>query len=100
READPMSGGPQALLVLEDGTVFRGTGFGAAGERFGEAVFNTGMAGYQEVLTDPSYAGQIVAMTSPHQGNCGVNDDDGESWRAPGAGLVVRGGGARAGPGG
>ena len=80
----------QALLVLEDGTTYRGSAFGAVGERFGEAVFNTGMAGYQEVLTDPSYAGQIVAMTSPHQGNYGVNEDDAESWRVQVSGFVVR----------
>jgi carbamoyl-phosphate synthase small subunit len=82
--------GPAALLALEDGTVFRGAGFGAEGETFGEAVFNTGMAGYQEVLTDPSYAGQIVAMTSPHQGNYGLNDEDPESWRMQVAGFAVR----------
>jgi carbamoyl-phosphate synthase small subunit len=85
-----MTAGPAALLVLEDGTALRGTAFGAVGERFGEAVFNTGMAGYQEVLTDPSYAGQIVTMTSPHQGNYGVNDEDGESWRVQVSGFVVR----------
>ena len=85
-----MVRGPDALLVLEDGTAFRGTGFGADGETFGEAVFNTGMAGYQEVLTDPSYAGQIVTMTSPHQGNYGVNDDDPESIRVQVAGFAVR----------
>ena len=84
-----MTGAP-ALLVLEDGTVFRGTGFGAEGEAFGEAVFNTGMAGYQEVLTDPSYAGQIVVMTSPHQGNYGVNAEDAESDRIHVAGFAVR----------
>ena len=82
--------GPPALLVLEDGSVFHGTGFGAEGEMFGEAVFNTGMAGYQEILTDPSYAGQIVTMTYPHQGNYGVNDEDPESWRVQAAGLCVR----------
>jgi carbamoyl-phosphate synthase small subunit len=82
--------GPPALLVLEDGTVFRGTGFGAEGEAFGEAVFNTGMAGYQEVLTDPSYAGQIVVMTAPHQGNYGVNAEDAESDRIHVAGFAVR----------
>ena len=82
--------GPSALLALEDGTVFRGTSFGAEGESFGEAVFNTGMAGYQEVLTDPSYAGQIVAMTYPHQGNYGLNDEDPESWRLQVAGFAVR----------
>lgn len=81
---------PAALLALEDGTVFRGSAFGAEGETFGEAVFNTGMAGYQEVLTDPSYAGQIVAMTSPQQGNYGVNGEDPESWRLQVAGFVVR----------
>jgi carbamoyl-phosphate synthase small subunit len=82
--------GPQALLALEDGSVFGGRAFGAEGETFGEAVFNTGMAGYQEVLTDPSYAGQIVAMTSPQQGNYGVNGEDPESWRVQVAGFVVR----------
>jgi carbamoyl-phosphate synthase small subunit len=81
---------PVALLALEDGSVFRGHGFGAEGESFGEAVFNTGMAGYQEVLTDPSYAGQIVAMTSPHQGNYGVNRSDPESARVQVSGFVVR----------
>jgi carbamoyl-phosphate synthase small subunit len=82
--------GPEALLALEDGTAFRGTGFGARGEAFGEAVFNTGMAGYQEVLTDPSYARQIVAMTSPHQGNYGMNPQDPESWRIQVSGFAVR----------
>ena len=80
----------EALLVLEDGTAFRGRGFGAEGEAFGEAVFNTAMCGYQEVLTDPSYTGQIVTMTSPHQGNYGVNGDDPESDRVRVAGFVVR----------
>jgi carbamoyl-phosphate synthase small subunit len=79
-----------ALLVLEDGRVFRGAGYGAEGEAFGEMVFNTGMTGYQETLTDPSYARQIVAMTSPHIGNTGVNDDDPESGRIQVAGYVVR----------
>ena len=79
-----------AHLVLEDGSVFWGTAFGAPGESFGEAVFNTGMAGYQEVLTDPSYAGQIVTMTSPHQGNYGVNVEDAESGRVQVAGFAVR----------
>jgi carbamoyl-phosphate synthase small subunit len=82
--------GPQAVLALEDGSVFQGTGFGAQGESFGEAVFNTGMAGYQEVLTDPSYAGQIVTMTYPHQGNYGVNEEDPESWRVQVSGFAVR----------
>jgi len=82
--------GPAALLALEDGSVFRGEAFGAEGETFGEAVFNTGMAGYQEVLTDPSYAGQIVAMTYPHQGNYGMNAADPESARVQVAGFAVR----------
>jgi carbamoyl-phosphate synthase small subunit len=82
--------GPTALLALEDGSVFTGTAFGAEGETFGEAVFNTGMAGYQEVLTDPSYAGQIVAMTAPHQGNYGMNRDDPESTKIQVAGFAVR----------
>lgn len=85
-----MTRGPAALLALEDGTVFRGTGFGAEGESFGEAVFNTAMGGYQEVLTDPSYAGQIVTMTAPHQGNYGITEDDDESWRVQVAGFAVR----------
>ncbi len=79
-----------AILALEDGSVFRGRAFGARGEAFGEAVFNTGMAGYQEVLTDPSYAGQIVVMTAPHQGNYGTNAADPESGRVRVAGFVVR----------
>jgi carbamoyl-phosphate synthase small subunit len=82
--------GRPALLVLEDGTTFRGSTFGADGETFGEMVFNTGMTGYQETLTDPSYARQIVAMTAPHIGNTGVNDIDPESRRIWVAGYVVR----------
>ncbi len=81
---------PPALLVLEDGTVLRGSSFGAEGETFGEMVFNTGMTGYQETLTDPSYARQIVAMTAPHIGNTGVNDEDPESRRIWVGGYVVR----------
>jgi carbamoyl-phosphate synthase small subunit len=77
-------------MALEDGTVLRGTSFGAQGETFGEAVFNTGMAGYQEVLTDPSYAAQIVAMTYPLQGNYGMNGADPESGRIQVAGFAVR----------
>jgi carbamoyl-phosphate synthase small subunit len=80
----------QALLVLEDGTAFRGYGFGAEGEAFGEVVFNTAMCGYQEVLTDPSYTGQIVTMTAPHQGNYGVNGEDAESDGVRVAGFAVR----------
>lgn len=79
-----------AWLVLEDGTAFRGRAVGAEGETFGEAVFNTSMTGYQEVLTDPSYKGQIVTMTYPHIGNYGVNEEDGESRRPWMEGFVMR----------
>ncbi len=79
-----------AILVLEDGRTFRGAAFGAAGEAFGEMVFNTGMTGYQETLTDPSYCRQIVAMTAPHIGNTGVNDEDPESARIWVSGYVIR----------
>lgn len=79
-----------ALLALEDGTVFRGSSIGAIGETFGEAVFNTSMSGYQEVLTDPSYTGQVVVMTSPQQGNYGTNREDPESASVHVAGFVVR----------
>ena len=82
--------GRPALYVLEDGTVFRGYGFGADGEAFGEAVFCTAMTGYQETLTDPSYHRQVVAMTAPHIGNTGMNDEDPESRRIWVAGFVVR----------
>ena len=80
----------EAILVLEDGTVFRGRSIGADGEVFGEVVFNTAMTGYQEILTDPSYKGQIVCMTYPHIGNYGVNEDDVESHHAWAEGLVIR----------
>src|SRR5436190_153101 len=80
----------KAILVLEDGRTFHGASFGAAGETFGEMVFNTSMTGYQEILTDPSYAGQIVAMTYPLVGNYGVNDADVESRRPWVEGFVVR----------
>src|SRR5438105_13031307 len=79
-----------AKLALEDGTVYTGRAFGAPGERAGEVVFNTSMTGYQEVLTDPSYKGQIVTMTYPHIGNYGVNKDDEESRRPQVEGFVVR----------
>lgn len=79
-----------ALLVLEDGRTFHGEAYGAAGETFGEAVFNTGMTGYQETLTDPSYHRQVVVMTAPHIGNTGMNDEDPESRRIWVAGYVVR----------
>lgn len=78
------------MLVLEDGRVFHGIPYGAEGETFGEMVFNTGMTGYQETLTDPSYHRQIVAMTAPHIGNTGVNDEDPESSRVWVSGYVVR----------
>ncbi len=80
----------EAWLVLEDGTAFRGRSFGAPGEQAGEVVFNTGMTGYQEILTDPSYRGQMVAMTYPHIGNTGINDEDGESARLHLRALIVR----------
>ena len=80
----------KAILVLEDGRTFRGRAFGADGEAFGEMVFNTSMTGYQEILTDPSYSGQIVCMTYPHIGNYGVNEEDTESRRPWVEGFVVR----------
>jgi carbamoyl-phosphate synthase small subunit len=79
-----------ALLALEDGSVFHGHAVGAAGETIGEVVFNTAMTGYQEILTDPSYARQIVTLTYPHVGNTGVNDEDVESTVVHAAGLIVR----------
>jgi carbamoyl-phosphate synthase small subunit len=81
---------PPAVLVLEDGRSFRGRAYGAVGETFGEAVFATGMTGYQETLTDPSYHRQVVVMTAPHIGNTGVNDEDAESRRIWVSGYVVR----------
>ena len=85
---------PPALLAMEDGTVYRGFGFGAAdgadGAGAGEIVFNTAITGYQEVLTDPSYRGQIVTMTAPEIGNVGINPVDFESARPWCAGFVVR----------
>ncbi|MDN5764321.1 MAG: glutamine-hydrolyzing carbamoyl-phosphate synthase small subunit [Humibacillus sp.] len=79
-----------AVLVLEDGRLFRGSSYGAVGETVGEAVFSTGMTGYQETLTDPSYHRQVIVMTAPHVGNTGVNVDDDESSRIWVAGYVVR----------
>src|SRR5713226_3981221 len=79
-----------AKLALEDGTVYTGRSFGARGETFGEVVFNTSMTGYQEVLTDPSYKGQIVAMTYPLIGNYGVNGEDVESSKPQVEGFIVR----------
>jgi carbamoyl-phosphate synthase small subunit len=80
----------KAILALEDGSVFHGTGFGAATSACGEVCFNTSMTGYQEILTDPSYKGQIVTMTYPLIGNYGVNEQDVESWRPHTAGFVIR----------
>ena len=80
----------RAVLVLEDGSRFEGNAWGARGETLGEVVFSTGMTGYQETLTDPSYAGQIVVMTAPHIGNTGMNDEDPESRRIWVDGFVVR----------
>ena len=81
---------PPALLAMEDGTVYRGFGFGAAADSAGEIVFNTAITGYQEVITDPSYRGQIVTMTAPEIGNVGINPVDFESARPWCAGFVVR----------
>jgi carbamoyl-phosphate synthase small subunit len=86
----PAHAAAQALLVLEDGRTFHGEAFGAPGETFGEAVFSTGMSGYQETLTDPSYHRQVVVMTAPHVGNTGMNDEDPESRRIWVSGYVVR----------
>jgi carbamoyl-phosphate synthase small subunit len=81
----------EALLALEDGRVFRGKGYGARVERGGEVVFNTSTTGYQEIFTDPSYAGQIVCLTYPHIGNVGANLFDNEAGRPYIEALVVRG---------
>lgn len=93
----PRSGAPaeppvstSAVLVLEDGRIFRGRSYGAIGSTLGEAVFSTGMTGYQETLTDPSYRGQVVVMTAPHVGNTGMNDEDPESRQIWVSGYVVR----------
>src|ERR1700675_1350576 len=80
----------EAILALEDGTWYRGASAGAEGEARGEVVFNTSMTGYQEVLTDPSYSGQIVTMTCPEIGNYGVSKEDGESRAPHVAGFIVR----------
>jgi carbamoyl-phosphate synthase small subunit len=89
-ETSVVESPPPALLVLEDGRTFHGRAFGAIGETFGEAVFATGMSGYQETLTDPSYHRQVVIATAPHIGNTGWNDEDSESDRIWVAGYVVR----------
>lgn len=80
----------EAILALEDGSLFRGIAIGAAGKASGEVVFNTSMTGYQEILTDPSYAQQIVTLTYPHIGNIGINDEDNESGAVWASGLVIR----------
>jgi len=80
----------KALLLLEDGRVFKGSSFGSLGEVVGEVCFNTGMTGYQEILTDPSYSQQIVTMTTPHIGNYGINNEDIESDRIQVAGFVIK----------
>ena len=80
----------QAILALEDGRIFRGKGYGARLERTGEVVFNTSITGYQEIFTDPSYAGQIVVLTNPEIGNYGTNPDDDESGKPYIEGLIVR----------
>src|SRR5258707_10807441 len=85
-----MENSKSAILALEDGRVWRGRSWGVTGESTGEMVFNTSMTGYQEVLTDPSYAGQIVCMTYPLIGNYGVNESDAESGRPWDEGFVVR----------
>jgi carbamoyl-phosphate synthase small subunit len=83
-------GNPTAALVLEDGSVFTGFGFGAAAANTGEICFNTSMTGYQEILTDPSYAGQIITFTFPHIGNVGINDQDFETDTPAALGIIVR----------
>src|SRR3989339_1347144 len=86
----PVSQTNPAILVLADGTVFRGIAIGACGSSIGEVVFNTSMTGYQEILTDPSYCKQIVTLTCPHIGNVGVNSEDVESRQVFASGLVIR----------
>src|SRR4051795_11473296 len=80
----------RAILALADGTTFEGVSFGATGESTGEVVFNPSMSGYQEILTDPSYVGQMVCMTYPEQGNYGVTEADAESARPHATGYIVR----------
>src|SRR5580704_12299221 len=87
---DDMAAELDGVFALEDGTVYRGIGFGAKATACGEAVFNTSMTGYQEILTDPSYKGQIITMTCPEIGNYGTNSLDVESWRPHVAGFLIR----------
>ena len=86
----PKLKAPTACLALADGSIFYGQGFGAIGETVAELVFNTAMTGYQEIMTDPSYAGQIVTFTFPHIGNTGVNVEDDETGEPVAAGMVVK----------
>ena len=85
-----MTSHPTACLALADGTYFLGVGFGATGQTEAELCFNTAMTGYQEIMTDPSYAGQVVTFTFPHVGNVGVNPDDDETGDPVAAGMVVK----------
>ena len=87
---DALKRRPTAALALADGTIFHGQGFGATGSKVGELVFNTAMTGYQEILSDPSYAGQIITFTFPHIGNTGANSLDIESNRPVACGMVTR----------
>ena len=80
----------EAVLLLEDGRLFRGTVLGATGEAIAEVCFNTGMTGYQEILTDPSYAKQMVTMTTPHIGNYGINSEDVESEKIQVSGFIIK----------
>ena len=79
----------KALILLEDGTVFHGKSIGIEGQAFGELCFNTGMTGYQEIISDPSYADQIISFTYPHIGNVGINDEDFESNNIYSKGIVI-----------
>jgi carbamoyl-phosphate synthase small subunit len=85
-----MKSKQKAMLALEDGAVFEGWSFGFLGEKAGEIVFNTSMTGYQEILTDPSYKGQIVTMTYPHIGNYGINEEDIESHGPKLEGFIIK----------
>ncbi|MGR3401257.1 carbamoyl-phosphate synthase domain-containing protein, partial [Paracoccus sp. (in: a-proteobacteria)] len=85
-----MAAEPTACLVLADGTIFYGQGFGATGEVLAELVFNTAMTGYQEIMTDPSYASQIITFTFPHIGNTGITPEDDEAPDPVASGIVVR----------
>src|SRR4026208_1544002 len=89
----PQPNGATGFVVFADGRVVWGRGFGAEGEAVGELCFNTAMTGYQEVMTDPSYAKQVIAFTFPHIGNVGANDEDVAAGEAPALGALVRRGG-------